>query len=93
MDLKERAAQLARDRRPFVHATVVRAQPPTSSHSGDEAILLQDGTIEGSSAVSARRIRCARPPWGRWRPTRACCCGSFPTGRCNSRRLRARPSW
>ncbi|ANS26220.1 hypothetical protein R1CP_07495 [Rhodococcus opacus] len=47
MDLKERAAQLARDRRPFVHATVVRAQPPTSSHSGDEAILLQDGTIEG----------------------------------------------
>ena len=47
MDLKERAAQLARDRRPFVHATVVRAQPPTSSHTGDEAILLQDGTIEG----------------------------------------------
>ncbi|AII05838.1 xanthine dehydrogenase accessory factor [Rhodococcus wratislaviensis] len=47
MDLKERAAQLTRDRRPFVHATVVRAQPPTSSHTGDEAILLQDGTIEG----------------------------------------------
>ncbi|MBV6761376.1 XdhC family protein [Rhodococcus opacus] len=47
MDLKERAAQLVRDRRPFVHATVVRAQPPTSSHTGDEAILLQDGTIEG----------------------------------------------
>ncbi|MEV0945320.1 XdhC family protein [Rhodococcus sp. NPDC049939] len=47
MDLKERAEQLTRDRRPFVHATVVRAQPPTSSHSGDEAILLQDGSIEG----------------------------------------------
>ncbi|MGW4333328.1 XdhC family protein [Rhodococcus koreensis] len=47
MDLTERAAQLVRDRRPFVHATVVRAQPPTSSHTGDEAILLQDGTIEG----------------------------------------------
>ena len=43
MDLKERAAQLVRDRRPFVHATVVRAQPPTSSHTGDEAILLQEG--------------------------------------------------
>ncbi|AOW91731.1 carbon monoxide dehydrogenase accessory protein [Rhodococcus sp. WMMA185] len=47
MDLKERAAQLTRDRRPFVRATVVRAQQPTSSHSGDEAILLQDGSIEG----------------------------------------------
>jgi xanthine dehydrogenase accessory factor len=30
-----------------VHATVVRAQPPTSSYPGDEAILLADGTIEG----------------------------------------------
>jgi xanthine dehydrogenase accessory factor len=30
-----------------VHATVVRAQQPTSSHPGDQAILLQDGTIEG----------------------------------------------
>ncbi|WP_072689933.1 XdhC family protein [Rhodococcus marinonascens] len=47
MDLKEHVAQLTRDRRPFVHATVVRAQQPTSSHSGDEAILLQDGSIEG----------------------------------------------
>ena len=30
-----------------MHATVVRAQPPTSSYPGDEAILLADGTIEG----------------------------------------------
>ena len=30
-----------------MHATVVRAQPPTSSCPGDEAILLADGTIEG----------------------------------------------
>jgi len=30
-----------------VHATVVRAQPPTSAYPGDEAILLADGTIEG----------------------------------------------
>ena len=36
-----------RPRTPFVHATVVRAQPPTSAHPGDEAILLPDGTIEG----------------------------------------------
>jgi xanthine dehydrogenase accessory factor len=43
----ERAAQLRRTRTPFVHATVVRAQQPTSAHAGDEAIMLSDGTIEG----------------------------------------------
>jgi xanthine dehydrogenase accessory factor len=47
MSLTERVAQLRRDRTPFVHATVVRAQQPTSAHPGDEAILLADGTIEG----------------------------------------------
>jgi xanthine dehydrogenase accessory factor len=45
--MSERAQQLRRDRTPFVHATVVRAQPPTSAQAGDEAILLSDGTIEG----------------------------------------------
>lgn len=43
----ERAAQLIAARTPFVHATVVRAQQPTSVRPGDEAILLPDGTIEG----------------------------------------------
>ncbi len=47
MTLTERVAQLRRARTPFVHATVVRAQQPTSAHPGDEAILLADGTIEG----------------------------------------------
>ncbi|WP_067671201.1 XdhC family protein [Nocardia miyunensis] len=47
MKMSERALQLVRTRTPFVHATVVRAQQPTSAHAGDEAILLQDGTIEG----------------------------------------------
>lgn len=47
MNLTARAAQLVRDRTPFVHATVVRAQQPTSAHPGDQAILLSDGTIEG----------------------------------------------
>jgi xanthine dehydrogenase accessory factor len=47
MTMSERAEELLRARTPFVHATVVRAQPPTSAHPGDEAILLQDGTIEG----------------------------------------------
>ncbi|MEU7629739.1 XdhC family protein [Nocardia sp. NPDC049220] len=47
MKMAERAQQLVGTRTPFVHATVVRAQQPTSAHAGDEAILLQDGTIEG----------------------------------------------
>lgn len=47
MRMEERAQQLRRTRTPFVHATVVRAAPPTSAHPGDEAILLSDGTIEG----------------------------------------------
>lgn len=47
MTMSERAAQLVRARTPFVRATVVRAQQPTSARAGDEAILLSDGTIEG----------------------------------------------
>ncbi|MET0699663.1 MAG: XdhC family protein [Mycobacterium sp.] len=47
MTVNERALQLRRARTPYVHATVVRAQPPTSAHAGDEAIMLSDGTIEG----------------------------------------------
>lgn len=47
MTIADRASQLLHERRPFVHATVVRAQPPTSARAGDEAILLADGTIEG----------------------------------------------
>lgn len=47
MTIAERAQQLLHERKAFVHATVVRAQRPTSAHPGDEAILLSDGTIEG----------------------------------------------
>ena len=47
MDIADRARQLRHDRKPFVHATVVRAQHPTSAQAGDQAILLADGTIEG----------------------------------------------
>src|SRR4029079_8611696 len=45
--ISERAQQLRRARTPFVHATVVRAAPPTSARAGDQAILLADGSIEG----------------------------------------------
>jgi len=47
MTLEERAQHLLRTRTPFVHATVVRAQQPSSAHAGDEAIFLSDGTSEG----------------------------------------------
>ncbi|MDY7088690.1 MAG: XdhC family protein [Actinomycetota bacterium] len=43
----ERVAGLSQARRPFVHATVVRAQEPTSARAGDDAVILDDGSIEG----------------------------------------------
>jgi xanthine dehydrogenase accessory factor len=42
-----RMAELTGSRVPFVHATVVRAQEPSSAHAGDQAIVLADGSIEG----------------------------------------------
>ena len=42
-----RAAALAEAGVPFVEATVVRAQRPTSVRPGDTALVLADGTIEG----------------------------------------------
>src|SRR5438874_4679207 len=46
-ELDARADALALERVPFVVATVVRAQRPTSVRPGDSAIVLADGTIEG----------------------------------------------
>jgi xanthine dehydrogenase accessory factor len=46
-DLRERAARLRADRRPFVTATVVRADKPTSAKAGDSALVLDDGTVVG----------------------------------------------
>jgi xanthine dehydrogenase accessory factor len=43
----DRARTLTEQRRPFVHATVVRAQEPTSARPGDAAVILPDGSIEG----------------------------------------------
>ncbi|MBG0562672.1 XdhC family protein [Actinoplanes aureus] len=45
--IAERARELTDARRPFVHATVVRAQEPTSARAGDDAVILADGSIEG----------------------------------------------
>jgi xanthine dehydrogenase accessory factor len=41
------AAELARSREPYVQATVVRAQTPTSAHAGDTALVRADGRIDG----------------------------------------------
>ena len=45
--MADRVLELTKRRVPFVHATVVRAQVPTSAHAGDDAIVLGDGSIEG----------------------------------------------
>ncbi|MFC5829698.1 XdhC family protein [Nonomuraea insulae] len=46
-DLDTRVARLRSGREPYVLATVVRAQRPTSAKAGDRALVLPDGTIEG----------------------------------------------
>jgi xanthine dehydrogenase accessory factor len=63
-DLLARADGLRTERTPFVLATVVRAQRPTSAKAGDRAIVFSDGTIEGfvggacaESTVRAEGIR------------------------------------
>ena len=45
--MSRRAQELAAGGAPFVTATVVRAQRPTSVEAGDVALVLADGTIEG----------------------------------------------
>jgi xanthine dehydrogenase accessory factor len=42
-----RMTELSTRRVPFVHATVVRAEQPTSARPGDDAIIFADGTMEG----------------------------------------------
>ena len=47
MTVTDTAAELTRSREPFVQATVVRAQKPTSAHAGDTALVRADGSIAG----------------------------------------------
>lgn len=60
-----RTIELRGQRVPFVSATVVRAERPTSAKAGDSAIVLTDGTIEGfvggacaESSVRAQALEC-----------------------------------
>jgi xanthine dehydrogenase accessory factor len=63
-DLLGRADQLRTGRTPFVLATVVRAERPTSAKPGDRALVLPDGTLEGfvggSCAESTVRLQSLR---------------------------------
>lgn len=45
--LTERAQELTERRAPFVRATVVRAEHPTSAHAGDTALIDANGVIDG----------------------------------------------
>ena len=54
MSISDRAAQLVAARTPFVRATVVRAQQPTSARPGDEAILLADRVVMMTNGPHAR---------------------------------------
>lgn len=47
LDLVSRAASLSAAGHPFVWATVVRAQRPTSAKAGDSALVLADGEVSG----------------------------------------------
>lgn len=47
MDVAERTSALRAGRTPYVLATVVRVEKPTSAKPGDSAVLLPDGTLEG----------------------------------------------
>ena len=42
-----RRDELVRTRQPFVEATVVRVEQPTSARAGDRALVLPDGSLEG----------------------------------------------
>lgn len=47
MDILERIFQLRSEGKRFAIATVVSRKAPVSSHLGDKAIVLEDGTMEG----------------------------------------------
>jgi len=46
-DLLAKAETLRQARTPYVLATVVRAERPTSAKAGDSALILADGTLDG----------------------------------------------
>lgn len=72
-ELLNRADVLRHGRTPFVLATVVHVERPTSARPGDSALVLPDGTVEDSWAAPAPRPRCNCRACGCWRPESRCC--------------------
>ncbi|MCS7478514.1 XdhC family protein [Umezawaea endophytica] len=64
MSVLTRVDDLRSGRTPFVLATVVRAERPTSARPGDRAVVLPDGSVEGfvggTCAESTVRTLCLR---------------------------------
>lgn len=64
MDVAAHAERLRSGRTPYVLATVVRAEKPTSANTGDRAIVLTDGTmmgfVGGTCAESTVRVQALR---------------------------------
>ena len=77
-----RMAELIAARVPFVHATVVRAQCPTSAHPGDAALVLERRDLRGlrrrpvRGGLGAHRVASTCSP-----AARRCCCASCPRAR------------
>lgn len=63
-DVRGAAERLSAERRPFVAATVVRAERPASARPGDAAVIHPDGTVEGfvggACALSTVRMHALR---------------------------------
>ena len=79
---------------PFVHATVVRAQEPTSAQAGDDAVVLADGTIEGFVGGQCAESRCGRRRSARCATARRVLLRVLPDGeRAVPGVARARRSW
>ncbi|MEW2352268.1 XdhC family protein [Spirillospora sp. NPDC029432] len=57
--MNELAERLRSERTPYVLATVVRTEKPTSARAGDRALVLPDGTLEGfvGGACAASTVR------------------------------------
>lgn len=72
-ELLTRADVLRHGRTPFVLATVVHAERPTSAKPGDSALVLPDGTVEGFVGGTCARRRCNCRACGCWRPASRCC--------------------
>lgn len=93
MSISDRAAQLVAARTPFVRATVVRAQQPTSARPGDEAILLADGTIEGFVGGHCAQNSVRKAAMGVLQAGESVLLRCCPTVTCTSRKLPGRVWW